>query len=126
MSFDYEPPVQRPSGLPFARYNAYSRFYQPLFLGAVFKVNANISYIQALDTSLNKGLPISELFYGGGINDHRGYFLRSISPTRIGGLRLVPDENVADLILALCSFCCSAKVEMRSKIRSSSPAASPT
>ncbi len=48
-------------------------------LGFVFKTNATVGYIQQLDP--DKPLPISELYYLGGINTVRGYFLRSISPT---------------------------------------------
>ncbi|MGZ3457800.1 MAG: outer membrane protein assembly factor BamA, partial [Archangium sp.] len=62
----------------FTRYTAYSRLYFPLPLGAVFKTNATIGYIQQLDP--NRPLPISELYYLGGINSVRGYLLRSISP----------------------------------------------
>jgi outer membrane protein insertion porin family len=63
----------------FARYNAYARYYRPLFWGFVFKVNATLGYIQTLDA--NSPVPISELFYLGGINSIRGYPLRTISPT---------------------------------------------
>jgi len=63
----------------FARYNVYGRYYKPLFWGFVFKVNATLGYIQTLDS--NSPVPISELFYLGGINSIRGYPLRTISPT---------------------------------------------
>jgi outer membrane protein insertion porin family len=62
----------------FARYTAYSRFYWPLFWGMVFKTNITGGYIQQLDSS--NPLPISELYYLGGINTVRGYYLTSISP----------------------------------------------
>jgi outer membrane protein insertion porin family len=63
----------------FLRYSAYSRFYAPLpWLGLVFKTNATIGYIQQLG---GQQLPPSELYYLGGINTVRGYFLRSICPT---------------------------------------------
>lgn len=73
----------------FNRYNAYSRFYVPLPFGFVFKTNANLGYIQQLDP--NAPLPISELFYLGGINSIRGYYLRTISP-----YALVPGVNQPD------------------------------
>lgn len=77
----------------FARYTAYSRLYFPLpFLGAVFKTNANVGYIQNLDDS--RPVPISELYYLGGINTVRGYYLRSISPTIIAGDNSSPDATV--------------------------------
>jgi outer membrane protein insertion porin family len=67
--------------LNFIRYTAYSRFYVPLpWLGLVFKTNATVGYIQQIG---QKELPISELYYLGGINSVRGYFLRSISPSRL-------------------------------------------
>ena len=70
--------------LNFIRYTAYSRFYVPLpFLGLIFKTNATIGYIQQLG---EKRLPISELYYLGGINTVRGYFLRSISPSVLAPL----------------------------------------
>ena len=63
----------------FARYTAFSRFYQPLPLGMVFKVQGNIGLLQNLATS-GERLPISELYLLGGINSVRGYELASIGP----------------------------------------------
>ncbi|MCP3169159.1 outer membrane protein assembly factor BamA [Myxococcus qinghaiensis] len=81
----------------FNRYTAYSRLYFPMPLGFVFKTNATIGYIQQLDS--NKPLPISELYYVGGINSVRGYYLRSISPSvkvpRSGN----PDATVTDFLV---------------------------
>ena len=82
--------------LNFIRYTAYSRFYVPLpFLGLIFKTNATIGYIQQLG---EKRLPISELYYLGGINTVRGYYLRSISPSVLAPLsfcrRRSGDESV--------------------------------
>jgi outer membrane protein insertion porin family len=80
------------SSFKFARYSAYSRFYVPLFWGFVFKTNATFGLIQALDA--NSPVPISELFYLGGINSIRGYPLRTISPTV-----LVPRSNAPDALV---------------------------
>jgi outer membrane protein insertion porin family len=81
----------------FNRYTAYSRLYFPMPLGFVFKTNATIGYIQQLDQ--DKPLPISELYYVGGINSVRGYYLRSISPSvkvpRSGN----PDASVTDFLV---------------------------
>ncbi|WP_223757412.1 outer membrane protein assembly factor BamA [Myxococcus sp. RHSTA-1-4] len=81
----------------FNRYTAYSRLYFPMPLGFVFKTNATIGYIQQLDQ--DKPLPISELYYVGGINSVRGYYLRSISPSvkvpRSGN----PDATVTDFLV---------------------------
>ncbi len=65
----------------FNRFTAYQRVYFPLPLGAVFKMNAQIGYIQQLDQ--NKGLPSSELYYLGGIYTIRGYPIRTVSPTQL-------------------------------------------
>ena len=65
--------------LNYVRYTAFSRFYFPLPLGAVFKTNVTVGYIGNLDPT--RRLPVSELFYLGGINSVRGYALNSISPT---------------------------------------------
>ncbi len=65
----------------FNRYTAYQRVYFPLPLGAVFKMNAQLGYIQQLDA--NKGLPSSELYYLGGIYTIRGYPIRTVSPTQL-------------------------------------------
>ncbi|QSQ28032.1 outer membrane protein assembly factor BamA [Pyxidicoccus parkwayensis] len=78
----------------FNRYTAYSRLYFPLPLGFVFKTNATVGYIQQLDK--NKPLPISELYYVGGINSVRGYFLRSISPSVKVPRSASPDATVTD------------------------------
>jgi outer membrane protein insertion porin family len=63
----------------FARYTAYSRFYFPMPFGLVFKTNATLGVIESLDA--NSPVPVSELFFLGGINSVRGYLLRSITPT---------------------------------------------
>lgn len=90
-SVEYAPPLLGGSFF-FARYTAYSRLYFPLPFGAVFKTNANLGYIQQLDSS--KPLPISELYYVGGINTVRGYFLRTLSPTLLVGQNDQPDARV--------------------------------
>ncbi|QAT84144.1 OMP85 family outer membrane protein [Corallococcus coralloides] len=78
----------------FNRYTAYSRLYFPMPLGFVFKTNATLGYVQQLDAS--KPLPISELYYVGGINTIRGYYLRSISPTLLVPRADNPDANVTE------------------------------
>ncbi len=65
----------------FNRYTAYQRVYFPLPLGAVFKMNAQVGYIQQLDEK--KGLPSSELYYLGGIYTIRGYPIRTVTPTSL-------------------------------------------
>jgi len=74
----------------FARYTAYSRFYFPLLWGFVFKTNATFGYVQQLDP--NSPVPVSELYFLGGINSVRGYLLRSITPTISAGSSARPDS----------------------------------
>ncbi len=76
----------------FTRYSAYSRFYFPLPLGMVLKTNATIGYIQQFDP--HSPLPISEMYYLGGIMTVRGYLLRSISPSILVGQSARPDASV--------------------------------
>jgi outer membrane protein insertion porin family len=65
----------------FQRYRLIERYYHPLPLGLVFKVNMSFGYIRATDP-VNHPVAISEKFFAGGINSIRGYALRSISPTK--------------------------------------------
>jgi outer membrane protein insertion porin family len=78
----------------FARYSAYSRFYFPLFWGFVFKTNTTFGYIQQLDA--NSPVPVSELYFLGGINTVRGYLLRSITPTINVGSSSRPDAPLVN------------------------------
>ena len=75
--------------LNYVRYTAISQFYFPLPLGAVFKTRILAGYIGNLDPT--RRLPVSELYYLGGIGTIRGYALNSISPTL-----LVPTCNRPD------------------------------
>jgi outer membrane protein insertion porin family len=96
-SVEYAPSFLHIGSSPFlfTRYTAYSRLYFPLPLGAVFKTNATIGYIQQLDA--NRPLPVSEFFYLGGINSVRGYLLRSISPTILAPRSGSPDAPIDQL-----------------------------
>ncbi|WP_198956299.1 outer membrane protein assembly factor BamA [Archangium sp. Cb G35] len=96
-SVEYAPPFLGIGNSPFlfTRYTAYSRLYFPMPLGAVFKTNATVGYIQQLDA--NRPLPISELYYLGGINSVRGYLLRSISPSLLAPSSGSPDAPVERL-----------------------------
>src|SRR5688572_3061824 len=69
-SAEYAPPILGGTFL-FTRYTAYSRWYFPLFWGFVFKLNGTVGYIQQL--AADSPLPISEMYYVGGINTVRGY-----------------------------------------------------
>ncbi|XXF80548.1 outer membrane protein assembly factor BamA [Myxococcaceae bacterium GXIMD 01537] len=78
----------------YSRYTAYSRLYFPMPLGFTFKTNATIGYIQQLRS--DSPLPISELYYVGGINTVRGYYLRSLSPTQIVPRSDSPEATVTE------------------------------
>src|SRR3954454_17824745 len=50
-----------------------------------------MGYLQQLDTRPGHNLPVSEMYFLGGINTVRGYLLRSIAPTTITGTSTRPD-----------------------------------
>ncbi|MFO0594239.1 MAG: outer membrane protein assembly factor BamA [Myxococcaceae bacterium] len=82
----------------FNRYTAYHRMYFPLPLGAVFKFNAQIGYIQEhYPGDADRQLPISELYFLGGINTIRGYPLRQVAPSQLVGNAVTPDSSVSAL-----------------------------
>jgi outer membrane protein insertion porin family len=83
--------------LNYARYTLFSRLYFPLPLGAVFKTNLTLGYIANLDP--NRRLPVSELYYLGGINTIRGYTLSSISPTILVPICNRPDCPVTTFVV---------------------------
>jgi outer membrane protein insertion porin family len=74
----------------FLRYTAYHRMYFPLPLGAVFKFNLQGGYIQDLGP---KQLPISEMYFLGGIQSIRGYPIRSISTSTLAVASQQPDSS---------------------------------
>ena len=75
----------------YTRYTGNARVYFPILKGKlVFKVQGSIGYIQGDD------IPISELYYLGGISNVRGYSLRSISPTVRVGTEASPDAGLAE------------------------------
>ncbi len=82
----------------FHRTTLYGRYYLPVgdcvpFLqGFVLKANATFGWIKQLNPK--EPLPISEMYYVGGINTVRGYQLRSISPTVMVPLSNRPDANI--------------------------------
>lgn len=69
-----------------AEYQAFARWYYPLPFGLVFKTNVNFGVIQQLDP--REPLPLSEMYFLGGIPTIRGYGPRSVTP-RV----LVPDSG---------------------------------
>jgi outer membrane protein insertion porin family len=95
-SVEYAPPALQGSFL-FTRYSAYARRYWPLPFGFVFKVNATVGWLNQLFA--DRPLPISELYFVGGINTIRGYFLRSIAPTARGGADARPDAQIEEFMI---------------------------
>lgn len=94
--FETAPPFLNPAP-QYLQYNfnkitAYQRVYFPLPLGAVFKMNLQVGFIQ--DINPEYPLPSSELYFLGGITTIRGYPLRSIAPTTLVGRNTTPDVGV--------------------------------
>jgi outer membrane protein insertion porin family len=96
ISAEIAPPVLAPKALfgnqvnLFTRYMLDSRFYKPLPFGFYGRVKLNLGYIRDWDS--NHPVPISELFYVGGMNSVRGYHQMSISPTQLAGRNRVGDS----------------------------------
>jgi outer membrane protein insertion porin family len=73
----------------FTRFDAFARFYHPIWGPFVFKLNLTGGYVfsrdhcskgeEAMGTCTN-GVPIFERYFLGGINDVRGFRLRSLGP----------------------------------------------
>jgi outer membrane protein insertion porin family len=83
-SAEAAPPFLAPSSLfgervnLFTRYGVDARYYHPLFWGLVARGKLTLGLIR--DWDADHQVPISELFYVGGINSVRGYRYLSISP----------------------------------------------
>ncbi len=84
ISSEVAPPLLAPSALfgqkvnLFTRYAFDARWYHPLLLGIIARARLNLGLIRDWDE--DHRVPISELFYVGGINSVRGYRMMSISP----------------------------------------------
>jgi outer membrane protein insertion porin family len=101
ISGEFAPPLLAPSGLfgsnvnLFTRYTLDSRFYQPIGLGFVGRLKVSAGYIKNWDDA--HPIPVSELYYLGGINSVRGYRLLSIAPTLLVGSSGRPDSALFPL-----------------------------
>jgi len=69
--------------------------YKPLLLGVVGRLRVNAGYIRNWEAEHQ--VPISELYYVGGINSVRGYRFLSISPTEEVGCAVRPDSQTCPL-----------------------------
>jgi outer membrane protein insertion porin family len=61
----------------YTRFSGWFRYYRPLFSGVIFKMNVQGGYVSS---RLDRGVPLYERFFLGGIFDVRGYRLRTIGP----------------------------------------------
>ncbi len=89
LSVEYSPEWLGAS-FKFTRYLANSRWYVPLPLGIVFKSQGTLGYINGTN------IPISELYFAGGINTLRGFALRTVSPTVRVGTERSPEATLYD------------------------------
>ncbi len=83
----------------FNRITANQRGYYQLPLGIVAKAQAQFGLLTesyGRPGAPDQGLPISELYYLGGINSVRGYPLRTLSPTTLVPTRTDPSVPVRD------------------------------
>ncbi len=78
----------------FSRYALDSRYYHPLFWGVVGRAKLAAGYIKGWDAQ--HPVPVSELYYLGGINSVRGYRLLSIAPSIAAGATVRPDSELFD------------------------------
>ena len=98
ISAEVAPPVLAPTGLfgndvnLFTRYALDSRYYRPLFWGIVARAKISAGFIKAWDSA--HPVPVSELYYLGGINSVRGYRLLSIAPNILAGSEIRPDAQL--------------------------------
>ncbi len=101
-SAEAAPPVLAPSWLfgesvnLFSRYAIDARVYKPVVAGIVARARLNLGWIRAWDS--DHPVPISELYYVGGINSVRGYRFLSIAPSVYVGCRgNAPDTSLCQL-----------------------------
>ncbi len=98
LSAEFAPPFLAPHALfgeevnLYTKYSLDSRFYKPLGGGVVARAKLALGYIRDWDAA--HPVPISELFYTGGINSIRGYRTLGVSPTVQTGVGLRPDSSL--------------------------------
>ncbi|BDG08340.1 outer membrane protein assembly factor BamA [Anaeromyxobacter paludicola] len=98
LSAEFAPPALAPEAVfgsrvnLFSRYTFESRYYHPLFAGVVGRLKLTAGYIRNWDDA--HPVPVSELYYLGGINSVRGYRLLSISPQVLAGATPRPDAEL--------------------------------
>jgi outer membrane protein insertion porin family len=101
VSGEYAPPFLAPTSIfgqgvnLFSRYTLDLRWYKPLMAGLVFRSRLNAGAIFSWDQA--HPVPISELYYLGGINSVRGYRLFDLAPSCTVGSGTAPDSGVRDI-----------------------------
>ncbi|MBI4511615.1 MAG: outer membrane protein assembly factor BamA [Deltaproteobacteria bacterium] len=78
----------------FVRYGGFSRYYRPIYGPFVLKLNGEVGVVTS---RLPEGVPISERYLVGGINDIRGFRPRSLGPRISASGR--PDDRLVDQTL---------------------------
>ncbi len=61
----------------FVRVGGFSRYYRPIYGPFILKLNAEVGVVTSRDTA---GVPITERYFVGGINDIRGFRPRTLGP----------------------------------------------
>jgi len=103
LSGEYAPPFLAPTSVfgqnvnLFSRYTVDLRWYKPIAGGLVFRTRLNAGAIFAWDQ--NHPVPISELYYLGGINSVRGYRLFDLAPRTTVGSAPSPDAPLRTLAI---------------------------
>jgi outer membrane protein insertion porin family len=96
-SFETAPRALAPKSIFGDRVNLFNRTavdlrgYRPLGLGVVGRARLNLGWLQALSS---KGVPLSELYFLGGVNNIRGYRLNTIAPP---GSQACSDSPYSDI-----------------------------
>jgi outer membrane protein insertion porin family len=100
-SVEVAPPLLAPTSVfgdqvnLFRRYILDGRIYRPVFLGLVFRAKLTLGIIENWDAEHQ--VPISELYYLGGINSVRGYRYLSIAPQQLVRTVDTPDSPIERL-----------------------------
>jgi outer membrane protein insertion porin family len=100
-SSEFAPPALAPSWLfgnevnLFTRYAIDARYYHPIWRGIVARGKLTLGLIR--DWDADHPVPISELFYVGGINSVRGYRYLSIAPRQPIRVADTPDSPLQPL-----------------------------
>jgi outer membrane protein insertion porin family len=96
-SFETAPPFLSPKWLFGSKANLFNRYtldlrgYHPLYKGIIGRARLQMGWLQSLSA---EGVPLSELYYVGGINSIRGYRFQSIAPRMLQACTNSPFSEV--------------------------------